>query len=216
MECDICSRTASSKLPFHCQTCSRSALYEPRLAIARVLLEKEALGTCIEDLVAPRVKQNENSPQKGERPDLALLQAWATETAETRKVQSDAKARDVELHIAALRDEIRIAKEEISQRKARLADRRVEMDSIRNAIPDRRTAITGSIVESIRKGSQSWTGLHNRTTETRAFLCKEAALLYRLRQRKKVIGGLVKDQYTIGGIPIADLREINSKSKIKL
>jgi len=48
------------------------------------------------------------------------------------------------------------------------------------------------------------------TLEARVFLCKEAAQLYGLQQRKRKRGSSENDVYVIEEILIADLRELNT------
>jgi chromosome segregation ATPase len=210
MECDICSRTPSSNLLFHCITCARNVLYEPRLEATRVLLEKGSLSRRIEKAVNTRPKGSEKQDKKGQDEDAVLSQAWSRELANARKVESEEKTGEIEKHILSLREEIKTAKDEISQRKAALERRRKDFESIRTSLPGQRTTVTNKLAESMRKASQSWSRANSKTADTRAFLCREAALLYRLRQKKKARGGNVVDQYSIGGLPIVDLKEINS------
>jgi Vacuolar sorting 38 and autophagy-related subunit 14 len=54
--------------------------------------------------------------------------------------------------------------------------------------------------------------LHARTAESRFFLCRETANLYGLVQRKRRKGAGGRDAYFIGGVPIVDIRDINSMS----
>lgn len=210
MECDICSQKSSLNLPFHCVTCARSILYEPRLEATRLLLEKERLGRRIEKAVNTRTDGSENQERKTKNEDLGISQAWSRYTATVRKVESEEKTSEIEEHIVSLREEIKTARDEIAQRKAGLDRRRKDFESIRTALPGRRTAVTNKLTESMRKGTQSWSGVNRKTADTRAFLCREAALLYRLRQKKKAKGGILEDQYSIGGLPLVDLKEINS------
>ena len=209
MECDICSQKLSLILPFHCVTCARSILYEPRLEAARLLVDKERLGRSIETAVNTRTKGREKQEKKSKNEDLDLSQTWSRYTAEVRKIESEEKTTEIEKHISRLREEIKTARDEISQRKAALNQRRKDFESIRTALPEHRTTVTNKLAESTRKGSQSWSGVHSKTADTRAFLCREAAFLYRLRQ-KKARGGITVDQYFIGELPLVDLKEINS------
>lgn len=210
MECDICSRIISSNLPFHCITCARNVLYEPRLEATRVLLEKERLGRRIESTITTRPQGSEILDKNSKNEDIGLPQAWSRETVKARKVDSEEKASEIQKHILILRGEVKTARDEISQRKARLEKRKEEFESIKASLPARRTAVTNKLADSMRKGSQSWLAIHKKTTDTRAFLCREAALLYGLTQKKKARGAVVVDHYSIGGLPIVDLKDINS------
>jgi hypothetical protein len=210
MECDICTQKSSLNLPFYCVTCARNLLYEPRREATRLLLEKERLGRRIEKAVNIRTNGSENQEKKNKNEDLGISQTWSRYTAKARKVESEGKTSEIAEHILTLREEITTARDEISQRKAALEQRRKDFESIRTALPGRRTAVTNKLTESMRRGSQSWLGVNSKAVDTRAFLCREAALLYRLRQKKKTRGGIVVDQYSIGGLPLVDLKEINS------
>ncbi len=207
MECDICSRLPSSKLTLLCVTCARNTLYEPRLEAAQALLEKEHLGRRIENIVNHK-RAGQKSTQT-ERQDADLSAAWSRETANVKKSGLEEKTGVVKAHIAILREEIKNGRDEISQRKAILGKRQEELQAVKASVPGRRTAITSKLAESMRRGSHSWTVIHNKTIDTRAFLCREATLLYRLKQKKKARGGVIVDQYTIGGLPLPDLKEIN-------
>jgi hypothetical protein len=175
-----------------------------------VLLEKECLGRRIESAVTTRPQGSEKLDKKSKNEDIGLSQAWSRETAKARKIDSEEKAGEIQKHILILREEVKTAREEISQRKARLEKRREEFESIKASLPARQTAVTNKLADSMKKGSQSWLAIHKKTTDTRAFLCREAALLYGLIQKKKARGGVVVDQYSIGGLPIVDLKDINS------
>ena len=52
--------------------------------------------------------------------------------------------------------------------------------------------------------------MHSEIVNARVFLCTEAADLCGLRQRRRKKAGSIRDDYTIGGIGIVDLRDLNS------
>lgn len=153
----------------------------------------------------------ESEHQKSNNDDARLAQGWCWETAKARKLESEEKTRQMEEDMLRLREAIQTARDEMSHRKAGLERRRTDLESIQTTLPERRTEVMNKLADSMRKGSQSWSGANSKTIDTRAFLCREAALLYRLRQKKKASGGVVGDQYLIGGLSIVDLKEINSK-----
>ena len=175
-----------------------------------MLLEKERLARRIESAVLTGSQGSEKLDKKSKNEDTGLSQAWSQETVKARKADSEERAGEIQKHILILREEVKTARDEISQRKARLEKQREEFESIKASLPARRTAVTNKLADSVRKGSQSWLAIHKRTTDTRAFLCREAALLYGLVQKKKTRGGVLVDQYSIGGLPVVDLKDINS------
>src|SRR4051794_20257781 len=107
MECDICSRTISSNLPFHCITCARNVLYGPRLEATKVLLEKERLGRGIESAITTGPQGSGKLEKKNKNEDTGLSQAWSQETMKARKVDSEERAGEIQKHIVILREEVR-------------------------------------------------------------------------------------------------------------
>ncbi len=210
MECDICMRPPSSKLPFCCPSCARSVLYEPRLRSAKILLEKERLTTQIENVTSSREGVNK-PPKAGDLKQAGQAnKRWFIEGSNVQRAQAKDRTKDIREHTQTLRDEIKGAREEISKRKALLRKKRSEWGTIKGVIPDRRNARSDEVKEEIKKTSQSWDAVHSKAIETRSFLCREAAHLHGLKQRKKMRGGVLRDHYTIGSIPIFDLKDINS------
>ncbi|KAK4695048.1 hypothetical protein P7C71_g2626, partial [Lecanoromycetidae sp. Uapishka_2] len=211
MECDICHRPANTRLPFNCTLCARDALYQPRLQLAETLLHKENLGK--------EVERNVTSPPKLNRiPNLASNKSsesnatWTVERAAAEQMSSEEKTQTIHDHVKNLRDEIRNVKIEIAERKARLQARRSEFASAKQELSQSQTAAIEPVEKGIRRTEHRWDTLHNKTAEARLFLCKEAALLYGLQQRKRKKGGLGRDSYLIGGVPIPDLRDLNNAS----
>jgi Vacuolar sorting 38 and autophagy-related subunit 14 len=210
MECDLCMRSSTSKVPFCCPSCVRSILYEPRIRNAQILLEKEQLTSRIERIhpLGKRVDGKSKGPDI--KQDSLALRKLSIQGSNIEKTQSEDRTNAIREHTKILKDEIQAAREEIAQRKAILQKKRLEWDNIDKAVPERRIARTAKIQDGIQKASHSWDAIHNKAIETRSFLCREAAHLHGLRQRKKMRGGVVKDQYTIGGVSLVDLKDINS------
>ena len=209
MECDVCMRPPSSKLPFCCPSCIRSVLYEPRLRTTKILLEKEQLASQIER-VRSAGDQSDSKPKViDSKQDGQAIRRWSIESSNVKRAQAKNRAKAINEHTEVLIDEIKAAREEIAQRKAILRKKRSEWATIKSAVPERWQARSDKVKEQIKMSSQSWDAVHNKAIETRSFLCREAAHLHGLRQRKKMRGGVVKDQYTIGGIPAFDLKDIN-------
>lgn len=58
-----------------------------------------------------------------------------------------------------------------------------------------------------RRINSKWKTLHTRTAEARSYLCREAATLYGLRQKRRRSG---RTDYSIGGVPIPNfLQDLN-------
>ena len=47
MQCDICRRSSSERLSFHCIICARNIVYESRIRIVQMLFQNEAASTAM-------------------------------------------------------------------------------------------------------------------------------------------------------------------------
>ena len=209
MQCDICQRSASSRLPFNCTLCARDALYQPRIQLAQTLLHKESLGKEVERSVkgTSQPKKSANSTSSRSTEPKA---AWAIERAEAERKASEDATQTLLGHVESLREEMQKAKAEIAERKAKLQKRRSDFASAKLELSQSQANALEPVEKGIRRTEHRWEILHTKTAEARLFLCREAALLYGLQQRERKRGSLGRDVYVIGGVPIPDLRDLNS------
>ena len=135
---------------------------------------------------------------------------WTVHRAASEQVISENKTQSVLSHVEALREETQQIKSEIAARKVRLLRRRSEFNSAKQELSQSQASAVEPVDKSIKRTEHRWEVMHNKTAESRLFLCREVALLYGLQQRKRKKGGLGRDVYLIGGVPIADLRDLNS------
>ncbi|KAI9806962.1 MAG: hypothetical protein M1833_002620 [Piccolia ochrophora] len=194
MQCTTCSRTHGSKLSFNCPTCARNALYELRLEHITTLLGKETLGAEVDKAV--------NAHD-------AATSTWSVEVARSAAAQAKERVQELNEHSERLRQEMASCRDEISHTRTGLDRRRADLASATHDLASRRTSSIEHLDKSIKRTSARWDQQHQRTAESRVFLCREAANLYGLRQRKRRKNGVIKEDYTIGGIPIIDLRDLN-------
>lgn len=207
MQCDICLRSSSSRLPFHCASCTRNIIYEPRTLLAQTLLDSEAAGKVVESSIAggPTSGQSKAGTKVLESsPAWALKRAAADESATVKRTEG------IMSHIDALREETERTRGDIAKRKASNLKRRSDLKSATLAAQREAEALE-SVKRGVERMERRWDMLHTRTMESRVFLCREAAQLYGLQQRIRKKAGSVRDIYMIGGVPIPDLRDLNSK-----
>ncbi|KAH0539094.1 hypothetical protein FGG08_004332 [Glutinoglossum americanum] len=202
MQCDICARKHTSKLPFNCATCARNALYELRLENARTLLDKEALGRQVEASLSSSSSTGQSSSSISNR--------WDTEQAAARTGESLERIQEIQNQADVLKKDIEDGRVHIAKLKASLAQRRSDYESASHNLTARRTATLESVEKGIKRIDHRWNTLHARTVEARVFLCREAANLYGLKQRRRRKGGVVREDYLICGVGIVDLRDLNS------
>ena len=210
MQCDLCQRSPNSLLPFNCTLCARSALYQPRVQLAQTLLESEALGKEVEQNVTG-VSQPNKATKTASTKAPESNPTWAVQRAAAEQRASEEKSERIYDHVRTLREEIQKTKAEIAARRKTLQRRRSDFASVQQELSQCRPHSVEDVEKGMRRTEHRWDTLHNKTAESRIFLCREAALLYGLQQRKRKKGGLGRDVYVIGGVPIADLRDLNSK-----
>lgn len=206
MQCDICLRSSSSHLPFHCASCARNAIYEQRTLLAQTLLDSEAAGRAVESSIAvgPTSGQSKaNTKVLEPSPAWAFNQAIAEESASVKRTEG------IMSHIDALKKETERTRSDIAKKKASNFKRRSDLKSATLAAQREAEALE-SVKRGVERMERRWDILHTRTMESRVFLCREAAQLYGLQQRIRKKAGLVRDIYMIGGVPIPDLRDLNS------
>lgn len=203
MECEACSRPAGPRLAFHCTTCARNLLYQPRIDQASVLLEKEALGSQIAQAIL-EVQNGDASSANG------VSRRHRVEAARTEKTQVDNQTNGISSHIEILRQETRSARQEISSRKAALTQRRQRMDAVTQMVKMRRNRYIATIRSDIAQKDQAWNAKAKRLEGHRAFLCREVAQLYGLKCKRRTRNRIIVEQYSIGGVVIPDLRDMNS------
>lgn len=214
MQCDVCLRVHSARLPFNCTTCARQALYEPRIQLAHTLLQSEAVGKEVESQLAATQATITTTTKKKVAPKPAEgCSAWMLEQAVGEQVASTERTLDILSHVDALRKETDRMRTEVAKRKANLLRRRSDLKSAHDALSQREAVAIDPVEKGVQRMEHRWDAMHTKTAESRVFLCREAAQLYGLQQRKRKSRGPGRDVYLIGGIPIADLRDLNSMSR---
>jgi hypothetical protein len=199
INCDVCRRPHSQKLPFFCAMDARNQLYETRLQNAKLLIENDILEHQINAIVSPPqdATRQEDSAVKAQ-----LVQSWKSEQAAAldRTSQIIAQAERLRLESDAARKELHDRKESIRRRQSDLV-------SVSEGIAARRSRQVEDIERSIHMSNYKWNRSADQMCATRAFLCEEAARLYGLRQVRK---GASK-RYEIGGVEIIELHAMNGK-----
>lgn len=212
MQCDICSRPEGAKLPFRCATCSRNALYELRFQHAQVLLHREDVARHLQAAIA--CPTTETEAQEGDRGHQAWNQerkyAYLHSVMPGGKDELLERTQEIRHHADRIRKSIEFGKADIARRKIDLSQRRSQITAASSGLFERQTSTLDKLARSISRTDQSWNRIHMETVNARVFLCTEAADLCGLRQRRRKRADLVKEEYTIGGLAIVDLRDLNS------
>ena len=210
MQCEICRRSPSERLPFHCTLCARNAIYEARIRMAQILLQKEAAEAAVESKTDTRTVAAERSKPSLDSKPREVSMVWTIQRAYTDQATSTEKTEHIITHVRALRDQTEIMKAEIAQRRARIVQRRTDLQSAREELAVRKATALESLERGVKRMEHRWDAMHAKTLESRGFLCREAAQLYGLQRRKTKKERAGGDGYFIGGTLISDLRDLDS------
>ncbi|KAI9884199.1 MAG: hypothetical protein M1823_004015 [Watsoniomyces obsoletus] len=217
MECTICSRSAGGKLPFHCPACARHSLYELRVEHARHLLARESSSRKVEDVIS-----REPGPalggdgQQRRVTSTEIATRWDVYRASMHRQEAELHTREIQVQADTLRKDIEEARMELATLKAAVARRWTDYASVTHNLSSRRRGTLESVDKTTKRTSYRADQQHQKTAESRVFLCREAAKLYGLRQRRRKRGEGMKDEYVIGGLGIVDLKDLNSATPAQI
>ncbi|KAL4996508.1 UV radiation resistance protein and autophagy-related subunit 14-domain-containing protein [Aspergillus recurvatus] len=210
MSCDICTRTQSTA--FLCPTCARNRLYQLRIDSTSVILEREYLGQQIEAAINPdgeHEKQLSGSGIHKAELERGKPGPWTLQSIKNEQSRSAARTEIMVNHIRSLQSRVKDKSLDISQRKIILARQRSDSESAIYQLSERESGMLSGIQNNIKRTDHLWHTNHTKTAEARIFLCREVASLYGLRQKGRKRDTGIKETYTIGGVGIIDLREMN-------
>jgi len=211
MQCDICHRTSTFQLPFNCTTCARNALYGSRIQHAQILLGAETLAQEVEKNVtlsqSSQSQYNTSATPRDAHPTYAAERFTAEQDVVEERTEAILAQADL------LRRKTEELKDYINRKKAELSERRSTLGAASKRLSERPRSDLEPLEKGIKRIEHQWDALHSKTAEARSFLCKEAAQLYGLQQRKRKKGTPGRDLYLIGGTIICDLRDLNSWSR---
>lgn len=211
MQCDICRRSPSERLPFHCTICARNVVYEARIRIAQMLLQNEAAGAAVERQTGTRNSGAGHNKYPSDTQSRETSMAWTIQRAYADQASSTEKTEHILTHMKALQNQTATMRTEIAHRKARIAQRRADLQTAQDELAVREATALEPVEKGVRRMEHRWDAMHAKTLESRVFLCREVAQLYGLQRRKTKKEMVRGDAYSIGGMPIADLRDLDSK-----
>lgn len=214
MECDVCGNHPSAKDAFHCVTCARSAIYSLRVEHVTTLLDKESLGKRVEAAIT-------GSPG-GSHDSISLggILVDASEAAKTTNYERTLAQLDDSRHkvdqILEKATELRRQMEEQSklllERRRRVAQRRSDAESATHGLGGREARQLDEQQGGINRVKLRQERDHRETVRSRVYLCREAAQLADLKAIKvRREDGGVRCFWSVGGIEIPDLRNLNSE-----
>ena len=204
--CDVCQRAASDKLGLYCHRCARNTLYESRISLAQCILERESFGREIEEASkdegsALTTTRDSNDARRSLSYNSARLE-YRTIAARTQIILDDSRS---------LQAEIEKMRSQLAETKASIVRRRRHIKAAVQEIRYEEETTVKSMQENINSQKVSWDRLHKRIVNGREVLPQELVSLYGLQVRRRSKASGSRDTYHIAGVPVFNLKELNSK-----
>jgi hypothetical protein len=218
MECDICGKAGNLAHPLHCITCARSYLEQPRIDLARTLIDKDGVEKHVKAVIEGSGDKSSQhvslSDSKGgllvDRQECTHhlnLQRTKAETAETQeRMQLIAEQAD------RLQRQMETTRKQIETQRTANAQRKSDLSSATYGIDSRRANELDKVQQHVKRIEYKSDKMHHDTMELRMQLCTTAAKLAGLKAtRRKNKDGSIKDVFNIGPgrLRIWDLRDLN-------
>ena len=222
MECDICGKAGNLAYPLHCITCARSYLEQPRIELARSLIDRDAVEKHVQAVIhgsEDRAIQHVSlTDSKGgllvDRHECTNNLNWQRTKAETAETQE--RLQLISEQADRLREQMAATRKQLEANRASNAQRRSDLSSATYGIDSRRANELDKVQQIIRRLDYKSEKLHHDTIELRMQLCTTAAKLAGLKlNRRKTKDGGIKDVVHIGPgtrLRVWDLRHLNGMS----
>ncbi|OAL55660.1 hypothetical protein IQ07DRAFT_607955 [Pyrenochaeta sp. DS3sAY3a] len=219
MECDICGKAGNAAHAMHCITCARSFLEQPRIDLARTLIDRDAIERHVQAVVSgsedKSVQHVSLTDSKGgllvDRHECTNNLNWQRTKAETAEAQE--RIQLIAEQAKSLRQRMDATRRQLEDARAANAQRKSDSSSATYGIESRRANELDKVQQNIKRLDYKADRLHHDTTKLRMQLCTTAAKLAGLKlNRRKTKDGGVRDVFNIGPgtrLRIWDLRELN-------
>jgi hypothetical protein len=219
MECDICGKTGNLTYPLHCITCARSYLEQPRIDLARILIDKDGVERHVKAVVQgseDKTSQHVSlADSKGgllvDRQECTHHLNWQRTKAETAEIQE--RMQLIAEQSSHLQDRINATRKLVESQRSANAQRKSDLSSATYGIDSRRANELDKVQQHVKRIDYKSDKMHHDTMELRMQLCTTAAKLVGLKNtRWKNKDGSIKDAFNIGPgsrLRIYDLRDLN-------
>jgi cell division septum initiation protein DivIVA len=219
MECDICGRDGSLDQPLHCMTCARSYLEQPRIQLAKTLIDRDAVEKHVKAIINgsedKAIQHVSLADSKGgllvDRQECTNNLNWQRTKAETAEIQE--RLGMISEHADRLRQQMEATRKQLEAKRAVNAQRKSDLSSATYGIESRRANELDKVQQRVKRSDYNADKMHHDTIDLRMQLCTTAAKLAGLKmQRRKTRDGGIKEVFNIGPgarLRIYDLRDLN-------
>ncbi|EXJ88138.1 hypothetical protein A1O1_05066 [Capronia coronata CBS 617.96] len=207
MECSVCHNHLTQEQGVHCPSCARALLYNVRTELAKVLLEKEELGRKVAAIVGPEPDPSQPLDEE----TAAMRRAWQAQCARNDAQESRDQNAEMERALAQTQKELAEKKAKAQAMREHLAQKRANIAAAKEALARGDKKKYEELREAYNKLKGQHDAVHEKIVESKEALCRKAADLLKLQHtKKKTKDGKIKDRYTIAGLLLPDLRDINN------
>jgi hypothetical protein len=228
MECDICGKAGSLSHPLHCITCARSYLEQPRIDLARTLIDKDGVEKHVKAVIQGSGDKSSQhvslADSKGgllvDRQECTHHLNWQRTKAETAEIQE--RMQLIAEQTDRLRGQMEITRKQLEAQRTANAQRKSDLSSATYGIESRRANELDKVQQHLKRIDYKSDKMHHDTMELRMQLCTTAAKLAGLKMtRRRNKDGSIKDVFNIGPgsrLRIWDLRDLTgmASSLVKL
>jgi hypothetical protein len=221
MECDICGKAGNAAHPLHCITCARSYLEQPRIELAKTLIDKDGVEKHVtaviqgsEDKAIQHVSLKDS---KGgllvDRQECTNNLNWQRTKAEMTEIQE--RMQLITEQSNRLRAQMEATRKQMEMQRAAIAQRKSDISSATYGVDTRRANELDKLQLRVKKVASGSDRMHQDTGDLRMQLCTTAAKLAGLKtSRRRNKDGIVKDVFNIGPgtrLRICDLKDLNGR-----
>ncbi|KAJ8121051.1 hypothetical protein ONZ43_g2400 [Nemania bipapillata] len=184
MNCDICERAHHPKrLPFLCVVDARNALYEGRIANAKILIEAEAIEAQVNKLLS------DSDVPSGSPATPRLTRAYV-ENYSSEEYKARARTERIIESADRLREEVAAAKKQIEEKRAAIKRKKHDLVAASQGVAARRNREIEEARKAVKMTRYTWDREYEGMAQYKA--------------------ALLRFEYKIGGVDIIDLQNMNS------
>jgi chromosome segregation ATPase len=207
----------------HCITCARSYLEQPRIQLARTLIDKDGVEQHVEAVIRgseDRLSQHVSlADSKGgllvDRQECTNNLNWQRTKTETTEVEE--RVRLITDHAHHLREQMEVTRAQLEAKRKANAQRKSDLSSATYGIESRRANELDKLQQTVKRMEYKADRIHHDTIELRMQLCTTAAKLAGLKaSKRRTKDGGIKDVFNIGPgtrLRIWDLRDLNGTAQ---
>ena len=210
MRCAICSARPLTDTDLQCASCARAALYPIRIRHAKVLLEREQASGKVEAAIEDA--KTTSHWRQSDGLERAAATRLKVEEDVSQLAQARANAERITKHAANLREQMEEYNTLLNDRRKALMRRRKSLGAAKSELQELCGATLSPARSHVSKARADLDAVAKSNRSLQSARCKASALLAGLQRLPRRSLNGQNDDYRISGIPLVDLRQLNTRS----